>query len=227
MSIDWSRLINLWRGLKWVVCFLIPILRPLTSFSIDNHKKALVKWFILVIAASAPVILTVLITPVPEGDSSLWQKMVIKLSESMTVSEQFVYTAAFLAPTLYLVWDAFRDLYESGNFATNKTPYEKIQNVMKVYRGYGWILLFSILILVLTAICFSNIKVGNLAFSKTFLYQILESYSWFIYAFSLYAFYLSIIQDYGPDGDFNENVKNDENTVKHGLSARVNKGNAQ
>ena len=226
--------------IKLLICFLLPILQPLTSFSMESHKKALVKWLILVIAASAPVILTVLLTPVPVGDLTIWKKMGLKFTESMSVSEQFVYTAAFLAPTLYLVWEKFREMHDQSNSPQAQSTYDKFQKAMRVYKGYGWILFPSILIVTLTAICFGNIKTGeltavcidnvrteSLSFSRTFLYQILESYSWLIYAFSLYAFYLSIVQDYGPEGDYNDAYKAGESEVTSGLKDRVNRGGKQ
>lgn len=212
-----------WGKIKSIID-VIPFLQPLTSFSKYSHKKALIKWFVLVLAASAPVLLTVLLSPIPNGDLSLWGKLMKKLTESISISEQFVYCAAFLAPTLYLVWEKI--LYDRDNKSSRaeKTPYEKLRSAMRIYKGYGWILISSILILSLTALGFSFLKTGNPTFNKTFLYSLLEQYSSYIYIFSLYAFYLSIIQDYGADGEFSKTVKEEEQDVASGLSARVNKG---
>ncbi len=213
---NWLRLID-----------AIPLLQPLASFSRDSHKRACIKWFVLVVAASAPVLLTVLLSPIPSGNLSLWQKMMKKLTESMSVSEQFVYCAAFLAPTLYLVWEKFLSVRDSHHPISENTSYKKLQNVMKVYRGYGWVLLVSIIILSTTALGFSFIKTANQTFSHTFLHDILDKYSSFIYAFALYAFYLSIVQDSGADGEYTSTFKKGEEDVTHGLGDRVNKGNQQ
>ncbi len=155
---------------------------------------------------------------------SLWQKMIGKISESISVTEQFVYTAGFLAPTLYLLWEKFREDQDNLNPNSKETPYEKLQSVMKVYRGYGWVLMVSVFILALTAIGFSFLKTEAPNFGKSFLFQILTNWSAFIYCFSLYAFYLSIVQDYGPDGEYNDEVTQGENKVIAGLGQRVNKG---
>jgi hypothetical protein len=217
------RIVFSWKTWKNIIN-VIPLLQPLTSFSLANHKKACSKWFVLVLAASIPVLITVLLSPVPNGDLSFWEKMMMKLTDSITVSEQFVYSAGFLAPTLYLVWENFRSISDSANSKPAETPYTTFQKVIRVYRGYGWVLSFSIVILAMTALGFSSIKTGNQTFSQTFLHGILEEYSSCIYIFALYAFYLSIIQDYGPDGDFNDTSNEDEKKVLDGLSARVNKG---
>ncbi len=202
----------------------IPFLQPLTSFSFECHKRAFIKWLILVFFASAPVILTVLMSPVPDGELDLWEKVLAKFIDSITVSEQFVYSAAFLAPTIYLLWESFRENQASQNPNVDTNALDQFRNVMKVYKGYGWVLCLSIVILLSTAIGFSSIKTEHPGFRETFLYAILESSSTFIYLFSLYAFYLSIVQGYGPSGEFNDVTRKSAADTTKGLASRVNRG---
>lgn len=213
---NWMRLID-----------AIPLLQPLASFSRNSHGKALKKWFVLVFAASAPVLITVLLSPVPDGNLSFFEKMIIKITESISVSDQFVYIAAFLAPTLYLVVEKFFSAQDNYNHKLKETSSERIRNSIKVYRGYGWVLLVSFVVLFMTAFGFGFIKTQNQGFNHTFLYGILNEGSIYIYLFALYAFYLSIVQENGADGGYSKAMEDGEKNVTSGLSQRVARENQQ
>ncbi|MEE4818356.1 hypothetical protein V2K62_11315 [Pseudomonas alliivorans] len=180
----------------------IPFLQCLVSFSSDAHKTALKKFFALWILTSLPILFAALWSPVPEGSN--WF-LFSKFRESISVSEQFVYTASFLTPVLY-IW------------------YEKIQggrNLIKgLFTGYGLVSLAASVVMLLTAAAFGSYKNSPDAFKSTLVYAVLSDYSILVYFFALYCWYLSLI-DGLPGGDFVGDTRRSEQAVSSGLATRL------
>lgn len=167
----------------------IPFLQSLTYFSWPSHKSAISKFLMLWILTSLPVVVAAMLSPVPLNSPNVAFDLYRKLREAISVSEQFVYTATYLSPVLYILWERYQ---------FHLTQSEGAEELGKVFRGYGWVAALSLITIILTATAFSSIKTNIPFFQKTFLYEILVSNAGYIYLFSLYCFYLSIL-----DGNFN------------------------
>lgn len=181
----------------------VPFLQCLVSFSSDAHKTALKKFFALWVLTSLPILFAALWSQVPEGAD--WF-LFAKFRESISVSEQFVYTASFLTPVLY-IW------------------YEKIQggrqNLIKgLFTGYGLVSLAASLVMLLTAAAFGSYKNSPDTFKSTLVYAVLSDYSVLVYFFALYCWYLSLI-DGLPGGDFVGETRRSEQVVSTGLATRL------
>lgn len=180
----------------------IPFLQCLVSFPYEAHRSALKKFFALWILASLPILFAAMWSPAPV-DSSWF--VVAKFRESISVSEQFVYTASFLTPVLY-IW------------------YEKIQagkqNFKGLFTGYGLVSFAAAIVMLFTAAAFGSYKNSPESFKSTLVYAVLSDYSVLVYFFALYCWYLSLI-DGLPGGDFVAETRRSEQAVSSGLAARL------
>lgn len=186
----------------------VPILQCLVQFPQNAHKTALKKFTALWLLTSLPIIVAVFLSPIPEGTSGVGLKLLLKLKESITVSELFVYTATFLTPIFYMVFEKYQDSSETEIG-------EKIaQSVRQQFKGYGPVALISIVTMTLTAVAFGQIKAGSIEFNNSFLGYYLNYLSLPIYIFSLYCWYLTLL-DGSWKGDFvSENRSSEKNIVK-------------
>jgi hypothetical protein len=192
----------------------IPIIQCLTYFPADTHKAGAKKFFVLWLISSLPIIVAAVLSPIPDGDLGVIQKLGFKLSDAISVSEQFVYTASFLTPILYIIFEK----YENSN---SDTINGKLHHSLKtVFRGYGLIAVISLVVMFLTASAFSSLKTNPGAFKETFLNLFLVTYSPVIYAFALFCFYLSLLDGIFI-GNFVEETRKSENTLKQDFAERL------
>ncbi|HBO2483039.1 TPA: hypothetical protein VDV13_001628 [Pseudomonas aeruginosa] len=192
----------------------LPFIQCLVHFPFDAHKAALKKFSTLWILTSLPVIVAVFLSPIPDGSSSVGIKLLSKLRESITVSELFVYTATFLTPVFYMIFEKYQESSETQIG-------EKIaQSVRRLFKGYGLVALISIVIMTLTAIAFGQIKAGASDFQGSFLGYYLTNLSLPIYIFSLFCWYLTLL-DGALKGDFVSENRNSEKNIVKDFSARL------
>ena len=181
----------------------IPIVQCLASFSCDDHKNALKKFFALWVLASLPIVFAALWSPV-SGESNWF--ILAKFRESISVSEQFVYVASFLTPVLY-IW------------------YEKIQagkqKFKGLFTGYGLVSFLAAIVMLVTAAAFGSYKNNPESFKTTLGYAVLSDYSVLVYFFALYCWYLSLIDGLPGEDDFVAETRRSEQAVSSGLAARL------
>lgn len=192
----------------------LPLLQCLVHFPFDAHKVAFKKFSTLWLLTSLPVIVAVFLSPIPDGSSGVGLKLLSKLRESITVSELFVYTATFLTPVFYMIFEKYQES------SPNQIGEKIVQSVRSLFKGYGLVTLCSIVIMILTAIAFGQIKAGSSDFQGTFLGYYLHSLSLPIYIFSLYCWYLTLL-DEAWKGDFVSENRNSEKSIVSGFSARL------
>lgn len=192
----------------------IPLIQCLVHFPFDAHKAASKKFFTLWVLTSLPVIVAVFLSPIPDGNSDVGMKLLSKFRESITVSELFVYTATFLTPVFYMIFEKYQESSETQIG-------EKIaQSFRRLFKGYEWVALISIVIMIFTAIAFGQIKAGSSDFQKSFLGHYLSSWSLRIYFFSLFCWYLTLL-DGAWRGDFVSENRSAEKSIVNDFSARL------
>lgn len=192
----------------------IPLMQCLVHFPLDAHKLALKKFSTLWILTSLPVIVAVFLSPIPDGDAGVGLKLLFKLRESITVSELFVYTATFLTPVFYMIYEKYQESSET------QIGDKLLQSFRSLFKGYGLVAVISLVIMFFTAIAFGQLKAGSDDFQKSFLGYYLQNFSLAIYIFSLYCWYLTLL-DEAWKGDFvSENRSSEKNMVKD-FSARL------
>lgn len=192
----------------------IPLIKCLTYFPARVHKQAIMKFTALWVLTSLPVILATAISPIPGGDLSIHSKFLSKLREAISISELFVYSATFLTPVLYMIIEKYQDSNEDG-FG------DKIsKSISSLFDGYGLIAFISILTMLLTAVAFALIKVNHAGFNETFIAHYLPSLSLPIYIFSLYCWYLTLL-DGKLSGDYVEETRAAEQRNVEDFSKRL------
>jgi hypothetical protein len=192
----------------------IPFIQCLTSFSYNAHKVAFKKFITLWILSSFPILFAAVLSPIPSGNLDILQKLTLKLSEAISVSEQFVYTASFITPILYIIFEKY---YSSSGDAPQESFYKTIKTV---FKGYGLVALVALIVILLTASAFSSLKTNPDSFRLSFLNLFLVTYSPYIYLFSLYCWYLSLLDGVNI-GDFVEQNRISENNLSSAFSARI------
>lgn len=193
----------------------IPLLQCLAYFPVKAHKSASKKFITLLILTSLPIIFATVLSPIPTGESGVLEKLLNKLSDAISISELFVYTASFLTPVLYLIYERYSD-------STKNELGERLADSFKgVFKGYGLVALLALLTMLFTAVAFSLIKTNTEIFKFTFLHQFLVSYAPLIYLFSLYCWYLTLLEGTSSSGNFIRTNRNAENKTAESFSARL------
>ncbi|MFH1374253.1 MAG: hypothetical protein ABII79_10695 [bacterium] len=176
----------------------IPFLQSLVFFSWQSHKSALPKFIILWLFSSAPVILSVTLSSIPDGSHPVLSKLLLEFKKAVFSAELFVYAASFLSPVLYISIERYKELEDHID---NKLS--KVSNVIKrTFIGYGWIWIFALAVLLLTAAGFSATKTDKSMFQTTFLYWIAVQSAPWLYLYASFCWYLSILDGIGQAGDF-------------------------
>lgn len=194
----------------------IPLIQCLTYFPLPAHRAASKKFVVLLTLTSLPVIFAAVLSPIPEGNADVIDKLLTKIGEAINVSELFVYTATFLTPVLYLIFEKYSAI------PTQELGERIAQGVKGIFKGYGLVAFLSLLVMLFTAIAFSSLKVNPVAFKPSFLNHYLVTYSSWVYIFSLFCWYLTLLND-AYSGDFVNANRDQENATANAFSARIGK----
>lgn len=146
------------------------------------------------------------------------EKLVVKLKESINVSELFVYTASFLTPVLYLIFEKYYGI------PRNELGERVTQGLKGIFKGYGLVAFLSLITMLLTAAAFSSLKLNPKGFESTFLHHYLVTYSSWVYWFALYCWYLTLLNEVW-NGDFVNANRNSEDATASAFAARISKKN--
>lgn len=198
---------SVWHFFVKVVGY-IPFLQCLVAYQRNVHRAALRKFFILLVLTSLPVIVTAFMAPIPDGGGSIFSKLLNKIGDSLTVSELFVYSATFLTPILYLMYERAHDLSPNS-----------ILEYKKVFRGYGLVTVTALVVIVLTAVAFGATKF-QVSMTSTFLHFFLVEYSAGIYFFGLFCWYLTLL-DGANTPNFVDATRDDEKRLSTGFKQRL------
>ncbi|GAA0587485.1 hypothetical protein ACFQH5_16770 [Halomonas salifodinae] len=174
----------------------IPVVNSLCFFPVSSHIKALKKFGVLWLLTTSPVLLSVALSEVPDGAGNLMTKFVAKLQEGLSVSELFVYSASFLTPLIYIIYEKFQNAEDNADFS------EKLREAFKVFKGYQLMSFLAAVSLAITAVGFTAVKTDFGSFRSTFLHAFLVGNSLYIYVFSLFCWYLSLLDSVGGGKGF-------------------------
>lgn len=192
----------------------VPFIQCLTHFPWKAHRAALEKFAVVWILTSLPILFAVFSSKIPDGNTDVTMKLLMKLKESIDSSELFVYTATFLTPIIYLIFEKYKESSE------NK-PSEKLSEIFStLFKGYKLTVFISVLLMIFTAFGFGQIKADPDGYKDTFLGYYLNNYVLVIYIFSLYCWYLSLL-DGAWTGDFVTANRKSEARATSSLSERL------
>jgi hypothetical protein len=202
-------------SLSWIR--YIPFINSLYSFSIKDHLKAIPKFLILWLLSSLPILWSTLFSSVPEGDYSKFAKFWNSFCNSFSVSELFVYSASFLSPLLYIIFEKFQTV------DTEKSAGQKISETFRrVFNGYRTVFFIAILVLLLTASAYSIARTKGAQYESTFMFQLVPNLAAYVYLFAIFCWYLSILDGIGEGGDFVAINRAGEEDITKRFKRRVN-----
>lgn len=207
--------------LKEVAVFLgnhTPLISSLLSFDMKTHRQAGIKFVALWILSSLPVGFAILLSRVPEGHATVWAKLAGKFREAISVSEAFVYAAAFISPVLFIIIQR----HVSSSRDEEKPLAERFKtNLAGLFRGYVLIWLAALIVLFVTAIAFAAQKTDPSGFQETFLSQIGECLAPWLYVFSLVCWYLTLCDEFFDGIDYSDASRTSEDDVARDFSNRI------
>lgn len=195
----------------------LPLIKPLFQFSKRSHKQAFPKFGALWFMSTLPVILTVLFAKKDIDVSINGSGFVFRFFSLFSASEQFVYAAAFLPPIIYLLFERYLEAEIENDLA------DRIKrSFRKVFDGYGFVLALACLTLLLTIITYTATKTNLENFQGTYFYDIAVSSSPWCYFFSLYCWYLSILDSIPDASLYISEMKDEEDNLSGQFSNRIN-----
>lgn len=216
-----------WRKFKQVAGFLrshTPLINSLLSFDMKTHRQATIKFLTLWILSSLPVFFAILLSHVPVGEATLLAKFAGKFREAITVSEVFVYAAAFISPVLFIIIQR----YISSSRDEEKSLARRFKrNLAGIFRGYVLVWVLALLVLFVTAIAFAAQKTDPSSFRQTFLSEIGEFLALWLYLFSLICWYLTLCDEFFEGIDYSDASRASEDHLASDFSKRIHqpKGN--
>ena len=184
-----------------VVLFLIlalPVFKAFRNYPLYVHKIAAWKAFFLWCVSTSPVIAAILLSSPKEhtgDDQTTAGQFIGEILSAFTISEMFVYTAAFIAPMLYVVFDFIKKLKE-------EEVQLKRQDIEEEMRGMEGIFLSAIGLIIVTLMAYASHKSDPDAFSSTYLSSFLTGRGYLVYILSLLIWYSVILWETLPKDKF-------------------------
>ena len=189
-----------------IIFFLVlsgATIRFILRYSKEDLKQAGWKAFFLWLVSTSPVLASItLSTPkVVQGD--VCAQCIQEVLRRLTLAEIFVYSAAFLAPMLYVIFEVV-DAYKNRKLELS------VKDISHEMRGMDKVFLTSIFILILTLIAYSGASTGSDVFPNTYLAIFLQEKGYIIYVASLLIWFSVILWDKGPPSFSFESLQKDE-----------------
>lgn len=184
-------MINLALSLAVLALLCGAAIKFIWGYKKEDWKAAGWKAFFLWIVSTSPVLVSIALSSPKTGGGEVWKQFFDEVLRRLTLTEMFVYSAAFLAPMLYVVFE----VYEAYEKKEVKLTLKDINGVM---RGIEKVFLTSIIILILTLIAYAGANTNNDVFSTTYISLFLQQKGYMLYIASLLIWYSVILWEKGP-----------------------------
>jgi hypothetical protein len=192
------------------------IIGPFLDFDAKSHKNAAIKTLILWAACTSPVIIATVLSPIPEVQNGPLDTFMSKLSDSFTLSEQYVYVTSFVIPFLYIIIDRFT---ESDESASPQSKFDRIRK--RPFRGFIPHWLVGVLVFLIAIISYASTKTSPETFNISFLNFFLQDKAIIIYFVALYLWYLSILESSSISSNYVNEIRDDEHNFNNSFAERV------
>lgn len=149
--------------------------------------KALFLWLV----STSPVLASIVLSSPKIGQDDVWSQFFHEVLRRLTLTEMFVYSAAFLAPMLYVVFE-ITEAYKKNEIHLT------VKDITTMMRGIEKVFLTSIFILILTLIAYAGATAGSAVFSGTYLSLFLQEKGYILYIASLLIWFSVILWEKGP-----------------------------
>ncbi|TGK04433.1 hypothetical protein EHO58_11030 [Leptospira selangorensis] len=195
----------------------IPIIQSLIYFRWKTHKVAIPKFLILTLLNLSPILAAIIFSPIPNNPKlSFVDHLISKTNHFFSFSEIYIYIATFVSPVMYIVYER----YHQQEFDTSY--YQKFKSTIRtIYPGYMWTTFLAILLLLFTMGGFAVLKNNPDAFKNTLYFLIVTKLGWYLFFYSLFCFYLSILDGIIDTGNFIEANRLEESHFSEDFSKRL------
>jgi hypothetical protein len=187
-----------WIGLIASVILATPAAFFIKRFPREVQLKALTKAFFLWFFATSPVFAAIIMSQAQAGSEA--EQVKAGFLEGVSFTEAFVYTAAFVSPVLYMLFDF---LHKLSGLKTIRELKQLLHNM----RGMPWIILSSLILLGVTLLAYGNAKSNPDTFATTLVARALTDKGWMVYIVSLLIWYCVILWEQDPEFSFERQEK--------------------
>ncbi len=204
-------------SLATFIALSAPAMYFIWNYPRSAHWPAFWKAFFLWLVSTSPVIGGILLSRPDLENGTVVGQLQIEVLASFTISEMFVYSASFLAPVLYVVFDVVKHFNE-GDL---KLEREDLKNHM---RGMQGVFLSSIVILILTLLAYGSAKSDPNGFPQTYMALLLTGKGYIVYFASLLIWYSVILWETTPKNRFEKSQKDETTKFSDDYAARRSLG---
>ena len=199
-------------ALSWAV------IKFILRYSWKELKQAGWKAFFLWLVSTSPVLASIALSTPTIGKDAIWGQFIHEVLRRLTLTEVFVYSAAFLAPMLYVIFEVV-DAYKNSKLELT------VKDISHEMRGMDKVFLTSIFILILTLIAYSGANTDSEVFPNTYLAIFLQQKGHILYLVSLLIWFSVILWDKGPPSFSLETAqKSEADTFAETLAKRRGEG---
>ncbi len=199
------------------------LVKPLFSFVVEQHKQAYPKFLVLWLISLSPILISAALSPKASNSPTNSYSFTDILSKSFSASEQFVFSTAFLPPIIYLVYERYREA-ELDSLSAGKLKL----SMRRLFDGYWAVLIFAVFTLLITIVTFVSAKTNFLNMQSAYFYDIAVASAPICYGYSLYCWYLSILDAVPKPSHFVETNRNEEDNAADEFAERLsNRGTTQ
>lgn len=182
-------------GIAAFLALSMPAILFIIKYPKSAHWPAFIKAFFLWLVSTSPVIGGILLSKPIENEAPIVDQFQIDVLASFTISEMFVYSAAFISPVLYVIFDIIRNYNEDGVKLD-------LKDLSKYLRGMQGVVLSSVFILILTLLAYASSKSDPAGFSQTYLALFLTDKGYIVYVASVLVWYSVILWETSPKNQF-------------------------
>lgn len=187
-----------WLGIGASIILALPAALFIKRWPWTVQSKALTKAFFLWFFATSPVFAAIIMSQGQVGTEAEQVKEGVLKQVSFT--EAFVYTASFVSPILYMLFDF---LHKLSGLKTIRELKQLLHNM----RGMPWIILSALILLGVTLLAYGNAKSNPDTFSTTLVARALTDKGWMVYLVSLLIWYCVILWEQDPEFSFERQEK--------------------
>jgi hypothetical protein len=184
-----------------VACTLVILFRR----SWLTHKEAFHKFVVLWLISTLPIFFAFLFSKNDDGKG---------FSSFFTLHEQFVYAAAFLAPVLYVFYDAIKVSWESEK----RDRWEEFKENI---RGYERLFFPSVVLILVTAVAYASAKQDAGSFEGTVFFVTFSHHNWIIYGLAMLLWYTAILLETPTGKPLPEAIGDEVDKMREAAKAAV------
>jgi hypothetical protein len=189
----------------------IPVLNTLAFFPLKVHAMAGKKCAFSLIFSLSPILIALLFSKAQEGGGAIDY-----IKSAFSMSEQYVYAAAFITPLFYLIYERFQESEKSDPFS------DKISSSIKdLFPGYGITMLAAAGVLLVTVAAFSVSKANTNNMDEMLIASLSPVLAPWFFIFSIYCLYISILDQYFDSSAIFQNDKKKQKNLADEFSSML------